>query len=141
MTETRYRLETDEIDDALRDVVNAWMEAWNEADPQRRRELISKAWVADGRYVDPFLAVDGLDEIADALGKLRVMFPGHSVHRRSGVEAFFGQVRFAWEFLDPKGSFVTDGVDVAEVAEDGRFRHLTGFVGQVVPVPLEGSSP
>ena len=137
MTTTPATVDSDPPHGILLEVVNSWMDAWNEADAERRRELVSRSFVAHGRYADPFLAVEGTEAIADSLGQLRELFPGHFVRRKSGVEAHFGRIRYAWELLDPLGSVVTDGVDVAELAQDGRFQHLVGWVGQVVAVDLE----
>lgn len=128
-------------DGSLLKVVNSWMDAWNEADTERRRDLVRRSFATDGRYADPFLAAEGTDAITESLGQLRDLFPGYFVRRKSGVEAHFGRIRYAWELLDPHGSVVTDGMDVAELAEDGRFQHLVGFVSQVVPADLESPPP
>lgn len=141
MTNTPTTAATSPPHGTLLDVVNSWMDAWNEADAERRRELVLRSFAAHGRYADPFLAVEGTEAIADSLGQLRDLFPGHFVRRKSGVEAHFGRIRYAWELLDPRGSVVTDGVDVAELARDGRFQHLVGWVGQVVALDLERPQP
>jgi hypothetical protein len=136
MTGTQTTPGTGTADTFLAEVVDTWMKAWNEADPDRRRDLVRRSWTPDGRYADPFLEAGGAGAIADSLGQLRDQFPGYSVRRASGIEPHFGWVRFAWELLAPDGEIVTDGVDVGELAADGRFRNLVGFVGQTVAVPL-----
>jgi len=137
MTDLHTRPETTEAGTAVLEVINAWMDAWNEGDPHRRGFLVDKSWAPEGRYADPFLAAEGPEAISASLGQLRESFPGYAVRRKSGVEVHFGRLRFAWELVDPDGSVVTDGVDVAELASDGRFQHLVTFVNQVVSVPLE----
>jgi len=137
MTATDDRRDAVKTDTALLEIVNTWMDAWNEGDPHNRRLLVGKSWAPDGRYADPFLAAEGPDAISDSLGQLRESFPGYVVRRQSGIETHFRRLRFAWELVDPSGSVVSDGVDVAELAGDGRFQHLVTFVSQLVPIPLE----
>jgi hypothetical protein len=138
MTDMPTKPETPTADAALAEIVNIWMDAWNEGDSQRRRSLVGRSWAPDGRYFDPFLAAQGPDAISASLGQLRESFPGYFVRRKSGIETHFEWLRFAWELVDPEGSVVSDGVDVAERCGDGQFQQLVTFVSQVVPVPLEG---
>ena len=124
-------------DGSVQGKVGAWMAAWNEEDAVERRRLLTVAWTGNGRYVDPFVDVAGPDAIATALGQFRVLFPGHSLRRSSGIERHFDQIRFTWELVSPEGTVVSDGVDLAQLDADDRFIHLTGFAGAQVPVPLE----
>jgi hypothetical protein len=41
--------------------------------------------------------------------------------------AFHGWLREAWRRVNADGTFMLDGVDVAETAEDGRLRRVIGF--------------
>ncbi|MGO9558260.1 MAG: hypothetical protein ACLPQS_13230 [Acidimicrobiales bacterium] len=137
MTDTDISVEASD-QRALVDVVNLWLDAWNEEGAERRRTLIEGCWVPGGRYADPFLEAAGAEAITSSLGQLRALFPGYSVRRKSGIEFHFGRLRFAWVLLDPGGSVVGDGIDIAELSDDGRFQHLVTFVGETVAVPLEG---
>ncbi len=137
MTDTQATLQTAEVRPELREVVSCWLDAFNEGDADRRRSLVGRCWAPRGRYADPFLEADGVEAIASSVGQLRELFPGYSVRRKSGIELQFGRVRFAWVLLDPEGSVVSDGMDIAELADDGRFQQLVTFVGESVAAPLE----
>ena len=43
----------------LTTVVDAWLEAYAEADVERRMKLIEQAWSPEGRLVDPPLEGEG----------------------------------------------------------------------------------
>jgi hypothetical protein len=47
--------------------------------------------------------------------------------QHSGIEVHHGWLRVGWRILLADGSTRRDGVDVAEVASDGRLRRVVGF--------------
>jgi hypothetical protein len=59
-------------------------------------------------------------------------FPGHTFRQASGVDAHHDLFRFAWELVGPDGTVTVGGIDVGQLADDGRFRRITGFLG---PLP------
>ena len=109
--------------------IDTYLEAYAEADPVRRKELIGRVWAADGRLVDPPLDGAGHEGIDDMAGALQTQFPGHTFRRTSGIDAHHGFARYEWEMLAPDGTPVLGGLDVAEVADDGRLRRVVGFFG------------
>lgn len=46
-------------------------------------------------------------------------FPGHRFRRTSGVDTHHGYARYSWELVGPGGELAVDGMDVAQVGEDG----------------------
>src|SRR5262249_29377069 len=46
------------------ELVESYLDAWNETDPDVRRAAVAKVWAEDGTYVDPLAAVAGRDEIS-----------------------------------------------------------------------------
>lgn len=50
---------------------------------------------------------------------------------RRGVDTHHGHLRFAWELVGPDGQVAVAGVDVGELAEDGRLRRIVGFFGDL----------
>jgi hypothetical protein len=77
------------------------------------------------------LAAVGHAAISDMAATLQAQFPDHRFRRVSGVDAHHDQLRFAWELVGPDGAVVLAGIDVGEVAEDGRLRRITGFFGEL----------
>jgi hypothetical protein len=109
--------------------VDAYLAAWNERDPARRAQLIERVWAPDGRLIDPPLTGEGHDGINDMAGALQEHYAGHSFRRASTVDAHHDHLRFAWELVGPDGQVALTGLDVGELAADGRLRWITGFFG------------
>lgn len=113
----------------LTKTVDTYLAMWNETDPARRAEHIERAWVRDGRYVDPQLEAEGRTALNDMVAAVQTRFPDHRFRRVSGIDNHHNQLRFAWELAAPDGSIVVAGLDVGELASDGRLQRVTGFFG------------
>ena len=115
----------------LTQTVDAYLSAWTEPDAERRAELIAQAWTEDGRLVGPPLTGDGHAGISDMFAAMQQQFPGHEFRRTSGVDAHHDSLRFAWELVGPDGAVAVAGLDVGQVAPDGRLQRITGFFGDL----------
>src|SRR5262245_24665676 len=60
------------------DLVRRYLSAWNESDPEARREAVEAVWAEDGKYVDPLASVSGHDEISALIGTVQQQLPGHA---------------------------------------------------------------
>ncbi len=121
--------------------VDTYLSAFGEPDRGRRAGLIDAAWAVDGRLLDPPLTGEGHDGISDMADVLQQHFAGHRFRRVSAVDAHHDQLRFAWELVAPDGTVALTGLDVGEVAEDGRLRRITGFFGELEARPgIEGTA-
>jgi hypothetical protein len=110
-----------------KDVVDRYIATWNETDPARRRELISRTWIEEGQYLDPLMAGEGQDGIDAMIQAVQTQFPGHRFRRTSNIDTHHDRVRFSWE-LGPEGAApLAGGLDVGVIA-DGRLRSITGFL-------------
>ena len=118
-------------------LIDNHLSAYGEPDRARRRDAVAQLWATDGRLVDPPLAARGHDEIVAQSDALLAQFPGHRFRRSSGVDVHHGQLRYAWQLLNPKGDAVLEGVDFAEVGDDGRLASVTGFFGPLPALPEE----
>ena len=117
----------------LNTLINRYIEAWNEPDGARRRELVSAVWTDDGTYLDPLMAGDGHDSIATMIGLAQQQFPEHRFELSFGPDAHNDAVRFAWRLYGPDGDApVAAGVDFGVVTDDGRLRSVTGFLESAV---------
>jgi hypothetical protein len=113
----------------LNTLVNRYIEAWNEADADRRRELVAEVWTEDGTYLDPLMSGAGHDSIATMIALAQQQFPDHRFELSFGPDAHNDRVRFAWRLYGPEGdSPVAGGVDFGTVADDGRLSSVTGFL-------------
>ena len=111
--------------------VDTYLSAFGEPDRGRRAGLIDAAWAVDGRLLDPPLTGEGHDGISDMADVLQQHFAGHRFRRVSAVDAHRDQLRFAWELRGADGALIVAGLDVGEVAPDGRLRRVTGFWGDL----------
>jgi hypothetical protein len=111
----------------LAEVVDRYVETWNETDPTRRRALIDRTWTEDGTYVDPLMAGDGHAGIDAMLEGVQARFPGLRLRRTGELDAHHDRLRFTWELALEDGPAVAGGLDVGVVAGD-RLRSIVGFV-------------
>jgi hypothetical protein len=112
-------------------VIDTYLAAYSEPDPARRDELVARAWSDDGRLVDPPMQADGHAEIHAMAAAVQDSFPGTRFRRASVVQEHHGFARYAWELIDEQDRPVLAGMDVAEVATDGRLARVVGFFGEL----------
>ena len=116
----------------IAEVVERYIAMWNEQDAGPRRELVARTLTDDATYVDPLVASEGVDGIAAMIGAVQGQFPGFRFRLAAGPELHHDRTRFTWQ-LHPAGGGepVATGTDYCTVADDGRLRHVTGFLEQV----------
>lgn len=113
----------------VNEAVLRYFSAWNERDARRRRELVAATWTEDGHYVDPARHGRGHDAIDAMIAQAQERFPGHALNLDSGIEAHNGRVRFTWAAGGTRDApLYLRGTDFGELADDGRFRSVVGFV-------------
>jgi hypothetical protein len=112
-------------------LVDTYLAMWNETDAARRAQHIARAWVADGRYLDPLLEAEGHAALGEMVTGVQTKFPGHRFRRTSGVDVHHGELRFGWELVAPDGTVVVRGIDVGAFGTDGRLSRITGFFGDL----------
>jgi len=91
-----------------RDVMDAYVGAWNTDDPAERRRLVQRALTEDAVVAYPNLSAEGQEEIAAAIGGLHEQLPGVHFVPTSGIEEHHGWLRATWAHargrrLDPIG--------------------------------------
>ena len=111
--------------------VDGYLAAYGEPDQARRSELIAQVWSEDGRLVDPPASAEGHDGISALADAVQQQFAGHRFRRASAIDAHNDVARYAWELVAADGTVTLAGMDVAEVAPDGRLRKVTGFFGEL----------
>jgi hypothetical protein len=116
-----------------KEAVAAYMAAWNEADEAKRRKLLDSAWAADATYTDPMSHAAGRDALVDLISQFQTQMAGSSIAQTSGIDEHHGQLRFAWRMSGQDGSTRMEGIDVGQLAEDGRLQSIVGFFGPPPP--------
>jgi hypothetical protein len=105
------------------EAVDTYLAAWA-ADGTERLTLLRRVFTDDGE-VHAHEVHRGADAIAASMT--------YAEAQRTGpVQAQHGWLRFEWKVTLTDGSEV-DGLDVAQVAEDGRLRRLVVFTPTRIP--------
>lgn len=112
----------------ITEIVDSYIAAWNETDPQRRRTLVERTFSADASYLDPLMSGEGVEGIDAMIAAAQQQFPGYRFSVAAGPDAHHDRVRFSWSLALDGGEPVARGLDFALVAEDGRLRAVTGFL-------------
>ena len=121
---------------SINETVANYVAAWNETDAGRRRAIIERTWSNDGTYLDSHRESAGHVEIDAMIAAVQTKFPGYRFRLSSGIEGHHDRVRFSWSAggTDAAPLFF-GGTDFAVLAEDGRFRAVTGFT-DAMPSPV-----
>jgi len=121
-------------------------DAWFEADPGHRVELLRRCCTEDVLFVDPRLGrLRGIAAVSDMIGEYRGLMAGAEaratptevtatgrsgggvgVELVTGVEQLHGFFRYSFVWSLPDGSKL-GGTDFGEFAADGRMRLITVF--------------
>jgi hypothetical protein len=119
----------------LTTTVDTYLDAYGEADADRRAKLIEQVWAPDGQLIDPPLDAQGHVAIGQMAAAVQGQFPGHSFRRSTGVDAHHGFARYGWEMVAADGSVTLAGTDIMQVSDRGQIVRVTGFFGE--PPALE----
>ena len=112
-------------------LVATYFDMWRTTDTAERAELVAATFTEDGRHVDQHADATGHAELVEMITGVHDGFPGFQMARTSGVDRFGDQLRFAWDLNAADGSPIVAGLDIAEVAADGRLQRVTGFWGDL----------
>lgn len=116
---------------ATMELLESYLAMWREPDPAARKALVEHVFTPDGRHVDPQADANGYGEINDMVTTVHGHYPGFTIGRTSGIDQHGDQLRFAWELKLADGTVLVAGIDVAELAADGRLRRVAGFWGDL----------
>ena len=112
-------------------LVDTYFEMWQTTDAAERAALVARTFTEDGRHVDQHADATGHEGLIEMVAGVHAGFPGFQMARTSGIDRVVDQLRFAWELNAADGTPIVAGLDVAEVAPDGRLRRVSGFWGDL----------
>jgi hypothetical protein len=113
------------------ELVDSYIDMWNETDAGRRRALIARIWTQDARYADPMLKSEGRAGIDAMVQGVQERFPGFKFRRAGAIDEHNGSLRFAWELGPEGGAAVVKGIDIGVLSPDRQLQTITGFFDQV----------
>jgi SnoaL-like domain len=112
---------------APQDIVERYLAAFNETEPQRRRGLLQALYDSDSTYTDPHVDLCGPGEIDAFIAATRDRFPGFVFSLAGPVDAHHDQMRFQWQAGPPEEAHPPYlGFDVI-VTRNGKIRSVHGF--------------
>ena len=112
-------------------LVEQYFTMWRTTDAAERARLVAQTFTEDGRHVDQHADATGHAALADMIAGVHTGFPGFQMARTSGVDRVEDQLRFSWDLVGADGTPIVAGLDVGEVAPDGRLRRIAGFWGDL----------
>lgn len=112
---------------ALGPTLQAWFEAWNEPEVERRTRLLGRACEGSIRFRDEYATLEGRERLALHIGNTRHHLPGRRVERDGEVRICRGRVLVPWRIVDEGGEVAFRGTDHARVSPAGLLREVTGF--------------
>jgi hypothetical protein len=111
--------------------------AWNETSADERAKLLERSIAEDAELIDPTGRWRGSAGLSERIANYHATAPGTTVVAATGVDMHNGIERYAWKIVDPSGTELMEGLDVAERDPDGRLQRIVMFHGPLPPV--EGS--
>lgn len=111
----------------LTSTIDGYFDCWNATDEATRRAAIGQTWAVDATSTDPLADVRGRDDIAAMMAAFHQNYPGHVFRQTGASDTHHDLVRWGWELIDPDGTRVLDGIDVATFDDAGLLTRLAGF--------------
>jgi hypothetical protein len=118
------------------EIVISYIASWSAADTAERDRLLERCWTDDGVYQDPLSEAAGRPALSRLIGGFQSQRPGFRFELTSGIDEHHLVLRFSWAVVGPNGEKVMEGLDIGELAPDGRLGRITGFFG---PFPAADS--
>ena len=116
---------------ATEQLIDTYLDMWRATDEAQRSELVARVFTDDGRHVDPMADAIGHDALGQMLANVHAAYPGFAIERTSGIDQHGAQLRFTWQLTAADGTPVVAGLDVAELASDGRLARVAAFWGDL----------
>jgi len=107
--------------------VDAWLEAWSDADRTRRDATLVRIAVPQVSFRDRFSSVEGIDDVSSHLDAAQQFMPGLRLERDGTVRQCQGVVLADWVARSTDGSERGRGTNVFVLNADGRIESVTGF--------------
>jgi hypothetical protein len=114
-------------------LIDLYCRACSESDPARREKLLERVCADDITYVDPTIGISGRQALSDYIGSVLARYPGGHIERTSSPNEHHGMLRFGWQMVLPNGTRLPEGIDFAEVGENGKLHRIAGFFGPLRP--------
>jgi hypothetical protein len=128
----RFRL--NEWDVPMPDALVAYWTAWNDPDVERIRSHLAVAVTEGVEWNDPRDSFVGIDQLEQAIRRLRTSKPDYVFVIASEVDHHHGRLRYRWDMLR-KGRTLMEGLDIVTLEQSsGLLARVDGFFGHPTPI-------
>lgn len=135
----RYRRK--EWDIAMPDALVAYWTAWNELDIGLVRGHLERAVTPDVEWNDPRDSFVGIDELEQAVLRLRTSKPEYAFVIASEIDHHHDRLRYRWDMVR-NGRTLMEGLDIVTLEPStGLLARVDGFFGHPTPVEPDGGVP
>jgi hypothetical protein len=112
---------------AVAQTVAVYGAAWNQTDAASVHKFLDKVWADKGQYADPTIRVQGRDALTAYILNFRAKVGTAQLTLQGPVAAHHGWFKFAWAVVASDGSVTLKGMDIGQLADDGRIKRIVGF--------------
>jgi hypothetical protein len=121
-------------------LLDRYVSAWNEADPERRRGAVGRLYADRARIVAPSVEVNS-EAVLEHIGEVFARFIGSSEHRFrcAAWTAHHRCVLLRWELTAPGLPVAGSGVNMLLLGRDGRIESDYQF-GEPEPAAESGAA-
>jgi len=112
------------------DLVDAWLDAWSDADRPRRDTTLARIAAPGVSFRDRFSNVEGIEDLSAHLDAAQRFMPGLRLQRDSQVRQCQGVSAADWIARSAEGQERARGTNVFAFDADGRIESVTGLWGK-----------
>ena len=121
------------------DALVAYWTAWNEHDLEQIRSHLAVAVTDDVEWNDPRDSFVGIDELEQAIRRLRTSKPEYAFVIASEIDCHHDRLRYRWDMVR-NGRTLMEGLDIVTLDQSsGRIARVDGFFGHPTPIDDGGS--
>jgi len=103
-----------------------YVDAWNAENQSDRKRLLSEAGVADSKYVDPNVDLQGHNSLAEYMGEFHNQMPGANFVLTRFISHHQKSIA-CWEVHDKSGKTLFTGVSYGTYNSEGKLTAEHGF--------------
>jgi uncharacterized protein YndB with AHSA1/START domain len=113
----------------LKDAIDAYFAAWNEADDERRLALLDRSWDLNGTFCDSMGSVEGRAALSTYIGNALRYAPAAKLEAAGAPQQIRNHVRFDWKIVMDGNAFAS-GTNFGRINVEGHFDSMVGFWNQ-----------